>query len=52
MSGHDEDSCKEMLDRLYVPADATPRADDKATVDGKELTLEEGKGDRISPWTW
>lgn len=37
VSQHDEASCKEMLDRQYVPADAAPRDGDKATIDGTEL---------------
>lgn len=38
VANHDEASCKDMLDRQYVPADATPREGDKATIDGVDLS--------------
>jgi hypothetical protein len=35
---HDEEHCKSMLDRLYVPADARPKLDDTAKIDGTEFS--------------
>ena len=32
---HNEESCKAMLDRQYVPAEANPKAGDKLDVDGE-----------------
>ncbi len=38
VSNHDEASCKDFLDRQYIPADATPNDGDKTTIDNAELT--------------
>ena len=36
VGNHDEASCKEFLDRQYVPADGKPKEGDKETIDGME----------------
>ena len=38
VSNHDEESNKELLDRSYVPQQATPKDGDTATIDEAELT--------------
>ena len=37
VTNHDEASCKELLDRLYTPADGKPKDGDKDTIDGMEF---------------
>jgi hypothetical protein len=42
---HNEESCKAMLDRLYVSAEARPKMDDTAKIDSQELTWTEADVD-------
>jgi hypothetical protein len=45
VSNHDEESNKELLDRSYVPQQATPKDGDSATIDDAELTWKAVRSD-------